>query len=213
MDTILWDSLPEYWKICFQEAWESYLHESVPIGAVVIDNHGKIVGKGRNRVNEKHAPNGLICWNKLAHAELNCLLQVSFHEHEHIRMYSLYTTTEPCPLCFGALVMSNVRNLKYAARDRYAGCTDIYGLNSYIKSKPIKILGHDPALEVISIALNVEYAIRNWPFADKVIEAWGIDCLYGVQIGEKWHRNGRLQTARKRGEPISVIINDINETI
>lgn len=208
MSNILWDNLPGYWKVCFEEAWDAYVHDSVPVGAALVDNHGNVIGKGRNMVNEKHAPNGFISWNKLAHAELNCLLQISFHEHEHIRLYSLYTTTEPCPLCFGALVMSNVRNLKYAARDRYAGCTDIYSLNSYIRSKPIKILGHDPALEVISIALNVEYAIRNWPFADKVIEAWSIDCLPGVQIGREWYANGRLQTAKKRGENISVIINE-----
>ena len=213
MNNSLWDKLPEYWKVCFEEAWEAYVHESVPVGAVVIDNHGNILGKGRNMVNEKHAPSGFICWNKLAHAELNCLLQISFHEHENIRQYSLYTTTEPCPLCFGALVMSNVRNLKYAARDRYAGCTDIYALNSYIRSKPIKILGHDPTLEVISVALNVEYAIRNWPFADRVIEAWSIDCLQGVQIGQEWHRKGRLQAAKRRGENISQIVDEINNLI
>ncbi len=90
----------------------------------------------------------------------------------------------------------------------------IYDLNSYIKSKPIKILGHDPTLEVVSIALNVEYAIRNcWPFADKVIEAWSIDCLLGVQIGREWYGNGKLQTVKKRGESISVIINEVSVMI
>ena len=210
-NNILWANLPIYWQVCFEEAWEAYIHGSVPIGAAVVDNHGNIIGKGRNMVNEKHAPDGYICWNKLAHAELNCLLQISFHEHENIRSYSLYTTIEPCPLCFGALVMSNVRNLKYAARDRYAGGTVMSDSNGYIKSKPMKILGYDPNLEVASIALNVEYAIRNWPFADKVIAAWSIDCLPGVQIGLKWLANGRLQTAKQKGESISVIINEVGD--
>ena len=205
----MWDNLPIYWQVCFEEAWDSYINGSVPIGAVVVNDQGNIIAKGRNMVNEKQAPAGYICWNKLAHAELNCLLQVSFHEHENIRSYSLYTTIEPCPLCFGAVVMSNVRTLKYAARDRYAGCTDICDLNSYIKSKPIKILGHDPDLEAAAMALNVEYAIRNWPFFDKVLEAWSIDCLPGVETGRRWYRNGRLQAAKKRGESISEIIDEV----
>ena len=82
--------------------------------------------------------------NNLAHAEINAIVQLKRKEHPNIRAYTLYTTTEPCILCFGAIVMGNVRHCKYAARDRYAGAARYTEHSDYVKSKNIQIEGpHD----------------------------------------------------------------------
>jgi tRNA(adenine34) deaminase len=114
-------TFPGIWLFCFEEAWEAYCQGSIPIGAVITDAQGRVIAKGRNRFFEKEAEAGNICWNRLAHAEINAMLKVSSHEHPELKSYTLYTTVEPCVQCFGALYMSNIGNLKYAAKDKIAG--------------------------------------------------------------------------------------------
>jgi len=40
-------------------------------------------------------------------------------------------------LCFGAIAMGSIKNVKYAARDNYAGATSLNTSIDYIKNKPI----------------------------------------------------------------------------
>lgn len=102
---------------------------------------GEIIAKGRSLLYENKGEVGEIVRHKLAHAELNAILKVSEFDYPNIRKFSLYSTTEPCPLCFGALVMANIRDLKFAVRDRYAGGTKLNEKSEYIASKKINITG------------------------------------------------------------------------
>lgn len=43
------------WRACLEQAWESFCHGSLPIGAAVIDANGQVVALGRNRLSEPHA--------------------------------------------------------------------------------------------------------------------------------------------------------------
>jgi tRNA(Arg) A34 adenosine deaminase TadA len=73
-----------------------------PIGAVIV-HHGRIVGRGRAEHQKKH--------NRLAHAELNALLATAtdLYDYPHGNAV-IYTTVEPCEMCLGAIVMSDVVN-------------------------------------------------------------------------------------------------------
>ena len=73
-----------------------------PIGAVIV-HRGKIVGRGKAEHIERH--------NRLAHAELNALLATatSLYDFPHDNGV-IYTTLEPCEMCLGAIVMSDVVN-------------------------------------------------------------------------------------------------------
>ena len=97
-----------------------------------------------------------VCDNTLAHAELNALLALKA-DRQTRHAASLYTTTEPCPLCLGAFYMSGVRTLHYAAREPFAGSTNLLGTTPYLSRKPIKVYGPaDPDLEALVTALAVE---------------------------------------------------------
>lgn len=204
-----------FWEVCFNEAWESYKHGSVPIGAVVIDDHRNLISRGRNRVNEEGSSyqDKIICRHKLAHAEINALLQFSHHDHPDIRTYTIYSTLEPCPLCFGAIVMSNVRNINIAAKDRYAGSTNIYEHNDYIKSKPINITYASFKYEILSIALNTDYALRNWSFANQVVNDWSKDCPLGTTVGIKLYQTNVLQNAKNIDLDIKDVQVLVNESL
>ena len=60
--------------------------------------------------------------------------------------------------------MSNIRNLKYAARDSLGGGTNL--TNEFVKSRMIEIDGPDLMLEKTSIALHTDYALRMWDSAN-----------------------------------------------
>lgn len=79
---------------------------------------------------------------------------------EDIHACSLYTTTEPCPLCLGAFYMSGVRGLHYASRDPFAGSANLLGTTPYLSRKPIRLAGPpDPALERLVMAMFVCYSL------------------------------------------------------
>ncbi len=83
-----------------------------PIGAVIV-HKGQIVGRGRAEHQGKHS--------RLAHAELNALLMTaeSLYDYPHDNGV-IYTTLEPCEMCLGAIVMSDVVNhVVFALADRW----------------------------------------------------------------------------------------------
>jgi tRNA(adenine34) deaminase len=92
-----------------REAEQAGLAGEIPIGAVVVHN-GIIVGRGRARHEERHS--------QIAHAELNALLEAEKHIHDHIHDgIVLYTTVEPCVMCLGAVVMSDVDHVVFGLYD------------------------------------------------------------------------------------------------
>ena len=118
---------PEYgtaltngWLAAFSQAWEAYITGTYPIGAAVVDPSGRLVASSRNRIKDTTAPPGEIFSTRLAHAELNALLQTERTVAGDLRGLRLLATCEPCPLCLGAIVMSSIRKITYAVRDHRA---------------------------------------------------------------------------------------------
>ena len=97
----------------------------VPVGAVVVDDAGVIVGEGRN-CRESHR-------DPLGHAEVLALAAAAKHlDRWRLSRTTLYVTLEPCFMCAGALVNARVDRLVFGAFDKKAGavgslanvCTD-----------------------------------------------------------------------------------------
>ena len=74
------------------------------------------MARGRNRRNDRDAPDGQLRGSNLAHAEINALTALppgDFGDHV------LFSTLEPCFLCTAALRYSHVGTVRYAAPDPY----------------------------------------------------------------------------------------------
>jgi len=83
----------------------------LPIGAVIVHN-GRIVASGRARHVERASD--------VAHAEMNTLLTAERYLNEHARDGCvIYTNVEPCVMCLGAIVMSNIRHIVFGLEDRW----------------------------------------------------------------------------------------------
>jgi tRNA(Arg) A34 adenosine deaminase TadA len=90
----------------------------VPVGAVVVNGFGNVVGRGRNRIFDA-AFDGQLASSRLAHAEVNALIQLpSDRTYED---FQLYTALEPCHLCLAAAIAVRIGTLHYASDDRYGG--------------------------------------------------------------------------------------------
>ena len=87
----------------------------VPVGCVVADRDGTVIGEGWNR----REANG----DALAHAEVEAIRAACAHRGGwNLHGCSLYVTLEPCPMCAGAIVNARIPVLYYGAKDDKAGC-------------------------------------------------------------------------------------------
>ncbi|HWG25529.1 nucleoside deaminase [Actinospica sp.] len=86
----------------------------VPIGAVVVDEAGRVLGRGRNVREAENDPVG--------HAEVLALRAAGRALGSwRLSGCSLVVTLEPCAMCAGAAVLARVDRIVYAAADPKAG--------------------------------------------------------------------------------------------
>ena len=116
------DHAPESWseidfrsmQLALEQARAAELIGEVPVGAVVVDASGELVGVGHNRVITDSDPT--------AHAEVVALRDAAAKaENYRLTGATLYVTLEPCPMCAGAIVHARIERVVYAARDPRAG--------------------------------------------------------------------------------------------
>jgi tRNA(adenine34) deaminase len=85
----------------------------IPVGALVVDREGQIIGRGRNR-RESGDP--------LGHAELIAIRQAAEAIGDwRLEGTTMVVTLEPCAMCAGALVNARVERLIFGAFDPKAG--------------------------------------------------------------------------------------------
>jgi tRNA(adenine34) deaminase len=152
--------MDEYWCAAFTLAWEAFQERSIPVGAVLVDGSGTVIGQGRNRMNGTTAPPGQIAGSRIAHAEINALAQLPSEVHEgHI----LYTTLEPCFLCTMALRFSHVGTVRYAAPDAtWYGIEKLQQVNHHVARRWTRRDGPSGGwLQEFSLLLNHISAIER----------------------------------------------------
>lgn len=108
------------WDTVFELMWEAYDAGTIPVGAIVTDESGAIVSRGRNRIFDKPA-GGQLGRSRLAHAEINALSSLS--SDRTYDDWTLWTALEPCHLCLSAAHAVRVGAVHFAGRDRYGGAT------------------------------------------------------------------------------------------
>ena len=104
----------------------------VPVGCVIVKD-GEIIGRGRNRREEKQAVS--------SHAEMEAMAEANAALNTwRLEDCDLYVTLEPCPMCAGAIINARVRRVFYGARDSVMGaCGGV--LNLFMENFP-----HHPQL-------------------------------------------------------------------
>jgi tRNA(adenine34) deaminase len=106
-------SQAQWMEEAFALAEEAARDGEIPVGAVVVDRAGNVIGRGRNR-RESGDP--------LGHAELYAIREAAAAIGDwRLEGTTMAVTLEPCAMCAGALVNARVERLIFAAYDPKAG--------------------------------------------------------------------------------------------
>ncbi len=87
----------------------------VPIGALVVDETGIVIGTGYNQVEQEHT--------QTAHAEMQALYEAAQNRGDwRLENCFLYVTLEPCTMCNGAARLSRLKAIIFGAQSNLFGC-------------------------------------------------------------------------------------------
>lgn len=105
----------------------------VPVGCVICDSNGTVIGRGRNRRNEAR--------DACAHAETEAIRQACRSMGDwRLSGCTLFVTLEPCPMCTGAIISARIPTVVFGAREELTGsCGSVIDLFS-------ERYGHHPAV-------------------------------------------------------------------
>ena len=99
-----------YMRRALALAAEAAAAGEVPVGCVIVDANGAVLGEGRNRREETRSV--------LGHAELEAL-DAACRARGDWRLddCTAFVTLEPCPMCAGAFINARLGRLVYGARE------------------------------------------------------------------------------------------------
>jgi tRNA(Arg) A34 adenosine deaminase TadA len=155
------DSLAPPWREVLQLGWDAYDAGTIPVGAVVVDEDGLVVARGRNRIFD--APSaGQLAGSRLAHAEMNAL--IGLDSGRHYFDWTLYSLLEPCHLCVGAAQAVRIGTVLYASPDAWGGAAGRLPDNQDYAWHPIVIEGPlDDGLARFGELLHVAHFLWRVP--------------------------------------------------
>ena len=205
---MFWQQLAFPWQVCLEEAWAAYCVGSLPIGAAITDREGQLLSRGRNRIYDTHYTDSVLWGARVAHAEMNALAPLD-HRHVDLNEAILYTTTEPCPMCTGAIRMSQVGEVRYASRDPVAGSVVFFEASPFMQHGQCTVVPpEDPNLEAILIALIIEWVLRDQrPRVLALLHHWTTVSPAAGRLGEEIYRTNQLQQWCANNTPTGEVIN------
>ena len=103
-----------YMQEALRLAEEAAACGDVPVGCVITDADGSIIGRGRNRREENR--------DATAHAEVEAIREACITRGSwRLDDCTLFVTLEPCPMCAGAIINARIPELVFGAREENSG--------------------------------------------------------------------------------------------
>ncbi len=124
-----------YMRIALEEAQKAYAIEEVPIGAILVNEAGEIIGRGFNQCITLSDPT--------AHAEIQALRSATQQQKNYrLPNTTLYVTLEPCVMCLGAIFQARVTSVIFGAYEPKTGvCGSKLSLHESALNHHAKIFG------------------------------------------------------------------------
>ena len=103
----------QFMKKALQEANYAFFKDEVPVGCVIVHNN-EIISRSSNMVE--------LLNDSTAHAELIAITSAQNNlNSKNLEDCTLYTTLEPCMMCYGAIYWSKIKTIVYGASDQKRG--------------------------------------------------------------------------------------------
>lgn len=121
----------DFMNLALKQALKAYKKQEVPIGAIVVKN-GKIISKAYNKkenkqITTKHA--------EIIAIERACKKLKTWHLDE----CEIYTTMEPCLMCYGAIEQSRISKIYYGLKNMNFGFESKYNIETKLQVCECKI--------------------------------------------------------------------------
>jgi len=144
-----------YMRLALTLAQEAGADGEAPVGCVVVDADGVVIGRGRNRRERVKSAT--------AHAEIEAVNEACETLGDwRLAGCSLYVTLEPCPMCAGAIIMSRINRLYYGAKDELSGsCGSVINLFMEQYGQSTKVVGDLLANECGKLLTAFFKGLRN----------------------------------------------------
>lgn len=122
-----------YMRKALELAADAASHGEIPVGCVIADKHGAVIGSGQNTRERSRSA--------LGHAELSAIDEACRVMGDwRLENCSIYVTLEPCPMCAGAIINARIPTVVFGAREENLGsCGSVIDLFS-------ERYGHRPAV-------------------------------------------------------------------
>lgn len=115
-----------FMRKALQQARLACKHDEVPVGAVVVNKDGVIIGRGYNKVERTNSQS--------AHAEMVALKRAGARLGDwRLLDCWLYVTLEPCAMCYHAAVLSRCAGIIFGAT------SPLFGYQGVDKQSPFQL--------------------------------------------------------------------------
>ena len=123
----------KYMAMALDLAREAAAVGEIPVGCIIADKNGKIIGRGRNTRQESRSA--------LGHAELTAIDEACRNLGDwRLEGCTIFITLEPCPMCAGAIINARIPIVVFGAREEnFGSCGSVIDLFS-------ERYGHSPAV-------------------------------------------------------------------
>ena len=163
-----------YMRVALEHAEDALRNKEFPVGAVFV-HKGEIVATGRREKSQEQL--GVV--NEVDHAEILGLrsLLAQYPEISPAEV-SVYSTMEPCLMCYSTMILNGIRTLVYAYEDVMGGGTNLplEQLNPLYQEMKVDIVPH--VLRSESLKLFQQF------FADPENEYWKDSLLSSYTLSQ-----------------------------
>lgn len=99
-----------YMKIAIKEAIKASNKEEIPVGAIVVNEEGKIIGRGHN-IKETS-------YKTIGHAEIEAITKANKKINNwRLLNCTIYVTLEPCNMCKNVIKESKIKRVVYCLKN------------------------------------------------------------------------------------------------
>lgn len=137
-------------RLALQQAELAADAGEVPVGAIVVDANGRVIGRGFNQTITGHDPS--------AHAEIIALRDAGQKVGNYrLPGASLFVTLEPCLMCMGAMMHARLARVVYGADDPKTGAC-----GSVFSAQNIHQFNHHTEVESGLLSGECSTVLRNF---------------------------------------------------
>lgn len=122
-----------FMQLALHEAQKAFAKDEVPVGALLVDESGVILGRGYNLVEKRH--------QQTAHAEVIAINKACKKiEDWRLLNCTLYVTLEPCSMCMSLIRLSRIKRVVYGASSPLFGYALDNKQNDQVYNKNVQII-------------------------------------------------------------------------